>query len=76
MRTLTIHTAIAACWLAYSVGGAVAHEIKWSKSEPRQTQVGRCAKGPCSKRIEWAQSKPHRHVGGRVVFGRSQRFGG
>lgn len=76
MRALKIYAAIVACLLGYGVGGAFAHEIKWGKSEPRQAYFGRCAKGPCVKRIEWAQSKPHRHVGGRIVYDRAYRTGG
>lgn len=76
MRTLIICAASVACLLGYGLGGASAHEIKWSKNEPRQAHFGRCAKGPCVKRIQWAQSKPHRHVGDRIVFDRSYRAGG
>ncbi len=55
--------------LATAFAGAVhAHEVRWTKHEPRQASFGKCAKGACAKRVVWGSSKPHHHVGNKVVF--------
>ena len=72
MRTW-IGLAALAAFGSLAVCEVAAHEIKWSKGEPRQAYFGACAKGACAKRVAWAERKPHRHVDGKIVFDRSLR---
>ncbi len=52
-----------------------AHVLPWRPGESRLKAVGKCAKGPCSRRYDFSKSRPHHHHGNRIAEGWVHRPG-